>query len=258
MWGRSAFGKATAESPKRARRRSILSGFAGLKPSATLCVLAGLVVVTPLTAAAQSPSTPPPSPSTLQVQEVETGWMAAPDVKFGEIDNRTATLVGGYAGWVTDRTFLVGGGAYWLANGHDGTEMAYGGLVLEWLARTDRRIGFGARGLIGGGEATLPVSYNYWYGPGAPVTSPHDVRFGARHGGKHGPPPPPTLADRRVLWSDAFFIAEPQANLLVNLTDWCRINAGVGYRLVGASNDFDDRLTGVSGTIAVQFGGGTK
>jgi hypothetical protein len=223
----------------------------------TLSLLVLGLASVPRFAAAQAPATPPPA-STLQVQEVESGWMAAPDVKFGEIDNRTATMVGGYAGWVTDRTFLVGGGAYWLANGHDGTEMAYGGLVLEWLARTDRRIGFGARGLIGGGDATLPVTYAYWYGPDMPVVGqPDDVRFGGRHGGKHGPPPPPTLADRRVLWSDTFFIAEPQANLLVNLTEWCRINAGVGYRFIGASNDFDDRLSGVSGTIAVQFGGGT-
>jgi hypothetical protein len=222
---------------------------------ATLCVLAGLATARP--AAAQDSAPAPPSPSTLQVRPVESGWVVAPDVKFGEIDNRTAALVGGYAGWVTDRTFLVGGGAYWLANGHDGTEMAYGGLVLEWLARTDRRVGFGVRGLIGGGEATLPVTYASWYGPDTPVVMPHDVRFGRHHGGRPGLPPP-TLSDRRALWRDAFFIAEPQANLLVNLTEWCRIDAGVGYRLIGAANDFDDRLSGVSGTVAVQFGGGTR
>ena len=229
----------------------------------TLCVLALAAAVAPSSTLAQDAPPAQPAPSPLHVQPVENGWIAAPDVKFGSIDDRAATFVGGYAGWVTDRTFLVGAGAYWLAHGHDGTEMVYGGLVLEWLARTDRRIGFGARALIGGGEATVPVSYSYFAGPGTPVVMPHgdDVHFGARHGSHrpgHGVPPPAGLADRRALWSDAFFIAEPQANLLVNLTDWCRLNAGVGYRLVGAANDLDDRLRGVSGTIAVQLGGGTQ
>ena len=231
----------------------------------TLGALVLGVALAPLAASAQdaapaqgaAPAPPPPSP--LGVQPVESGWMAAPDIKFGSIDHRTATFVGGYAGWVTDRTFLVGGGAYWLANGHDGTEMAYGGLVLEWMARTDRRIGFGARALIGGGEATMPISYAVRYGRDTPVVVPHDdIHFGGHHG-DHGPGgPPPPLSNGRALWSDTFFITEPQANLLVNLTDWCRLNAGVGYRLVGAANDIDDRLRGASGTIAVQFGGGSN
>jgi hypothetical protein len=51
--------------------------------------------------------------------------------------------------------------------------------------------------------------------------------------------------------------AEPRANvLLLTLTDWMRTDAGVGYRLIGGTSLLDDRLRGVSGTIAVQFGGG--
>ena len=56
--------------------------------------------------------------------------------------------------------------------------------------------------------------------------------------------------------SENFLIAEPQANVLLTLTDWMRIDAGVGYRLIGGTSLLDDRLHGVSGTIAVQFGGG--
>ena len=40
------------------------------------------------------------------------------------------------------------------------------------------------------------------------------------------------------------------------MTGWCRINVGVGYRLIGGASMIDDRLRGVSGTVAVQFGGG--
>jgi hypothetical protein len=86
-------------------------------------------------------------------------------VRITQVDDRAATLAGGYAGWVTDAAFLLGAGGYGLANGSDDREMAYGGLVLEWLARTDSRIGFGARTLLGGGTATIGFSYADLLGP---------------------------------------------------------------------------------------------
>jgi hypothetical protein len=193
-------------------------------------------------------------PARLVVQQVEDGWLAAPDVKFARIDGHDAAIVGGYAGWVHDRALLVGGGAYWLANGRDGAEMTYGGLVVEWLARTDRRIGFGARALIGGGEATISIASGKVFPPN-PVAAQEAIRFGTKgHGGSGNMVP--GIYPAEVQWTDTFFIAEPQVNALLNVTGWCRINVGVGYRLVGGASLLDDRLRGVSGTVAVQFGGG--
>jgi hypothetical protein len=192
-------------------------------------------------------------PAKLVVQQVQDGWLAAPDVKFARIDGRDAALVGGYGGWVHDRAVLVGGGAYWLANGRDGVEMAYGGLVLEWLTRTDRRIGFGARTLVGGGEATIPISSGRVFPPD-PAAIREDIRFGHKpHGGNTLPG---GIYPAKVRWNDTFFIAEPQVNALLNVTGWCRINVGVGYRVVAGAPLIEDRLRGVSGTVAVQFGGG--
>ena len=91
----------------------------------------------PLSAAAQSrAAATPPTQGPMIVETIHSGFLAAPDVKVTEVDHKTSELVGGYAGWVTDDTFLVGGGGYWLANarGND-REMAYGGLVVQWLAR---------------------------------------------------------------------------------------------------------------------------
>jgi hypothetical protein len=53
-----------------------------------------------------------------------------------------------------------------------------------------------------------------------------------------------------------FLVAEPQANVLLTLTGWMRLDAGVSYRLISGASLLDDRLGGVSGTIAVRFGGG--
>ena len=62
-------------------------------------------------------------------------------------------------------------------------------------------------------------------------------------------------ADPRLRVNESYFIAEPQVNGLVNLTRWMRLEAGVGYRLIGGADLLDDALRGISGSIALQFGG---
>jgi hypothetical protein len=59
----------------------------------------------------------------------------------------------------------------------------------------------------------------------------------------------------RVILRSRFFIAEPQANLLWNFTDRLRLNWGIGYRLIGGASGVEDRLRGVTGSVALQFGG---
>ena len=227
---------------------------------AAAAIVCTMFAAAPGRAQAQDPPASPPDAqgSTMQVTPLKGGWVVAPDVKFTRVDDQAATLAGGYVGWVTDGAFLIGAGGYWLANGSDDREMAYGGVVLEWLARTDRRIGFGARTLLGGGTATIGVSYADLLGPMAPVAlGGTPVRFGHRHVRRPGHELDPGSVTG-VAWrvSENFLVAEPQANVLLTVTSWMRIDAGVGYRLIGGTSLLDDRLDGVSGTIAVQFGGG--
>ena len=229
-------------------------------PGAAAALVGSVLCGVPAPAAAQdpAPAKAPAQPSRMQVTPLKSGWLVAPDVKFSEVDDHAATFAGAYGGWVTEGAFLVGAGGYWLANGSDDREMAYGGLVLEWLARTDKRVGFGARTLVGGGSATVGLSYTDLYGPIAPVVlGAAPVRFG-HHDGR---PPhgfnPGNLTNRTFRVSENFFVAEPQANVLLTITHWMRINAGVGYRLIGGTSLLEDRLQGVSGTVAIQFGGGS-
>ena len=63
----------------------------------------------------------------LTIERVEHGFVFAPDARVTEVNGETAALVGGYAGWMTDRTWMVGAGGYWLANQDDDLKMAYGG-----------------------------------------------------------------------------------------------------------------------------------
>ena len=229
-----------------------------LSRAPTRTVLVGLLFFgAPPSAAAQDAAPPAPSPAQgpLVIERVTSGLLIAPDVKFTEVNGEFANLAGGYAGWITDNTLLVGAGGYWLTNGSDTFEMAYGGFVIEWLARTDRRLGFGVRGLVGGGGATIGTTLGELYGD--------DVRFGvsghaSRSRGRFPHPGGGLTSATEVVVEDVFFIAEPQANVLLNFTDRLRLTFGVGYRLIGGAGEVDDLLRGATGSIALQWGGGSS
>jgi hypothetical protein len=196
----------------------------------------------PSPVSAQDPSASAPR---LRVETIESGWVIAPDAKFTEINDRSATLAGVYGGWLSDRTLFAGAGAYWLVDRHEDFKVAYGGPIVGVLARGDRRLAFGVRTLVGFGNATLSDTYGALVGD--------RIRFGARGHPVRGGRPFPTESTRLV-FEDNFFIAEPQVNAVWRVTNWLGIDAGVGYRVIAGSELLDDRLKGLSGSIALQFG----
>jgi hypothetical protein len=211
---------------------------------------AAWVVVLLATTASAQPATPV-TQGPMVVERVHSGFLAAPDVKVTEVDHTTSALVGGYAGWLTDETFFVGGGGYWLANPDNDRKMAYGGLVLQLLAHADRRIRFGIKGLIGGGRATLGTTIQ-------PVLDFRDLpnlpdlgRFGIDLDRALRAP-----TSTRIRLSEGFFVAEPQLDIIVRLSRQLRLTGGAGYRFIAADGRDDGRLRGATGTIGLQIGGG--
>lgn len=204
------------------------------------CVLISFLFPQAAAAQATGGTSGPDSQGPMIVERVKSGFVAAPDFKITDFDNTTSTLAGAYAGWLADQTFLIGGGGYWLVNGSGGRELAYGGLVLGLFSPADRRLGFGVKWLIGGGETTLSSTivplYNY-YGRGIP--------------------PRPIVSPRSVQFHEGFFIAEPEADAMLRLTNHLRLTGGIGYRLIGASHDVDDRIRGITGSIGLRIGGGS-
>ncbi len=231
-------------------------------------VAASILLATPLAAQAQQPTAPPQG--RLQVERVKSGFVIAPDVRFGRVNDRDARLVGAYGGWMTEETLLVGLGGYWMANNTRDFKMAYGGAVVEWFIRGDRQAGVSARALIGGGRATLSNTYGELFGQHGNQLEYLDemMRFGRGHvvtgytgymGDLRGMGFDPARIDVvHVGYRDDFFIAEPQINGFFKVTDWLRFNAGVGYRVIGGTSmpNMDDRLRGLSGSVAIVFGGG--
>ena len=197
--------------------------------------IAMALLAVPMAAAAQTP--PPAREGTLVIERLENRFVFAPDLKVTEIDGDTGELLGGYAGWLAEDTLLVGGAAYWLANGPEGAELAYGGLLIGWSTPPERRIQFGARGLVGVGRATL----------GTDIT-----RF-ARFGSRRREHTPPTATTLHVPLEDDFFVFEPQLTLGAKVTDHMGVTLGAGYRLTGYTDVLDDRLRGLTGSVALQL-----
>jgi hypothetical protein len=187
------------------------------------------------------PAAGPPQPgSVVEVTGDEDGGVFAPDVKFTEVNHEFATLVGAYAGYVFGGEFMFGGGGYWQANATNGVHIAYGGPVVEWRALRGKTIGLNLHALVGGG--TLYSDYHdgyYGYDRGVYV----DPR--GRNGRIVAVVPP----GFGYHYYDAFFVADPEAQLVIHFGSSVRLQGSVGYRATSTSS-----LNGVTGGISVQIG----
>jgi len=179
----------------------------------------------------------------MTVERIESGFFIAPDFKITEFDSQTSGLAGFYGGWLEDKTFLIGGAGYWLTDWSHNRGMGYGGLVVGWLVHTDRRVGFAAKSLIGGGQATLLGQVLTYVPSPPPVVRPRT---------------PPTLVPvtATVHFHDDFFVFEPEANVFATLGRHLRLTGGVSYRVVAGTerSDIDNRIRGLAGTVGLQIG----
>ncbi len=184
------------------------------------------------------------STETEELEKIQSGFVVAPDFKFSEMDGESANLLGGYAGWLTDRKLFIGAGAYWLTNGSAGSELSYGGALVEWFPRRSEKFNLSFRGLVGAGTGTLGVDI------GEVPEAPEGwfVRRGGR-GGRFSHRFPST-----VLVHEGFFVAEPQANASFTFTNWLRLGVGAGYRLIGGASGLESRFRGPTASVSLQFG----
>ena len=224
-------------------------------------------ILSPAAASAQQPSdraqaSVSQGPGTLVVQQVENGPAFGVEFKFTEINKQDAWLVGGYAGYTFDNRFFVGGAGYWQVDdywndpyydyydyddwdcGHgcgDGYgyhgATGYGGLVVEWFPLRTSVVSVSARGLVGGGVTSVGWDdYAYIMEP-----SP-----------RHGSVYPPVYG---YYWYDqGYFIFEPQVNVGVRIVPGLSLVGGVGYRLIGWANGWEDQIGGLTGSVAIRFG----
>ena len=187
-----------------------------------------------------APPAGPPAPSTggiVRAAPSEDGFVFAPDFKVTDIGHETGAMVGAYGGYVFGGQLLVGAGGYWQANSTNGLRLAYGGPVLEWRIRRTETIGFNVHALIGAGEL---------YADNYPVYRNVHIDVVGPHGAVHVDNGYPYM---NYGHSDVFFVAEPEAQIVVRFGSSARLQGGIGYRATSR-----DGLSGVSGSIGLQFG----
>jgi hypothetical protein len=204
---------------------------------------AGVLVLLAAASVAASPQDPAsggqasraaqPGQGSLLLQPVSSGFVVTPEVKFTPVNHSTGTMVGGYGGWLLDDTFLLGGAAYWLTNGVDGTDMSYGGVIAGWMVPIGSMARVGGRGLFGFGNAQMPVQYTY-------------QNYGRHHSG--------TPTTQWVWVNQNFVVFEPQATAAIRLTRTVSFDIAGGYRLIADSGGLDHELRGGFGSIGVRFG----
>lgn len=188
-----------------------------------------------LASAGQSSRAAQPQGGPLSIQPVFSGFVFTPEVKFTPVNHSTGTMVGGYAGWLLEDTFLLGGAAYWLTNGKNGTEMSYGGVIAGWTVPLGETVRVGGRGLFGFGHTEMPFQYTYTdYGYGHHPGMGTTTRWG---------------------WvSQGFVVFEPQATAAIRLTRAVSFDVAGGYRVIADAGGLDRELRGGFGSVGVRFG----
>lgn len=174
---------------------------------------------------------------TLVGNHVSFGGFGGPVVKFSSINGSAGLLVGGRGGWIIklnpSSSFVIGGGGYGLANDikaqniiingeQQYLSVGYGGLELEYVEGSNKLIHFSIQSLIGAGGAGYRNK---------------------NHGESSN--------------TDSFFVWEPGVNVLLNVTHFFRVGAGLGYRVTSGSHlaeATDSDLSGVTGILTFKFG----
>jgi hypothetical protein len=219
------------------------------------------IAMSPLAASArQGPrnaAQPGPGQGTVVVEQVENGPAFGAEFKYTQMNRRDVFLLGGYGGVIFDNTLLVGGAGYWqVDSGHydsygcdeyyygDNGDCyyganGYGGLILEWYALRSPVVSLSARGLVGGGVAT--VGWN-------------DYAYAGQPAGRHGSMQPPVGGYYE--YDQTYFIFEPQVNLSLRIARGVAMVGGVGYRVIGWADGWEHQFEGLTGTFAIRFGGG--
>jgi hypothetical protein len=196
---------------------------------------------------------PPQSSGPMRLEKVHNGFVIAPDFKVAQIDHTTGELAGAYGGWLFDQHLLVGGAGYGLTHHRDSVNsLGYGGAVIGWQQQLSDWFGFDVKGLVGGGRATLTTTADELFTPFG--RDRHPIPTSMRDH-MNGIIPVPNA---RFRFREDFFVFEPQADLVLTLTDHIGLSVGGGYRVVGQADGVESRLRGATGSVALRITGGTR
>lgn len=194
---------------------------------ATWVAVLALLLAPPLLAQETDEKEPQEKPQedTLIKGGIDSGGFGALVFRFGEVADQFATLRGVRGGWIINHQFVIGAGLYGVSNGiclDDDRDCRFRELEFGYGGFEFEYIGLWNR--VAHYTLQLLIGGG-WVGDGGE-------------------------------WKEAF-VAEPVANLELNVTKWWRINVGAGYRIVAgldAGSLESSDLSSVFGNVEFKFG----
>ena len=179
---------------------------------------------------------------TLLQGKLHLGGFGAPVIKFTQMNDNFAVLVGGRGGLILNQRLVIGGGGYGLVNdvpveiSPDSTryiDFGYGGMELGWVFASNRLVHLDLSTLFAaGGIGYRDAIFKDW-------DSDWNNDF---------------YADSHI---DAVFILEPTLNVELNITRFVRLDVGASYRYIyGIDDEILDaaKLSGATVNLALKFG----
>ena len=166
--------------------------------------------------------------------EIESGGYGGPFIQFGEILDESGVFLGGQGGWIINHRFVIGGKGYGLVNEVNipnsqnlKLEFGCGGLLLEYIISSDQLIHFSVGSMIGFGGVKYAIK---------------------DHEESH---------DNFNYSDDSFFVIEPGAHVVLNVSSFLRISLGANYRYISGveyESLSNSDLSGISTQITFKFG----
>lgn len=177
----------------------------------------------------------------LNLSESTLSGYGAIYTRFSKAGDTTGCFAGMRGGFIINDNFVIGAGFMGLANPtdreklsgdeytglYDMVEFGYGGVLAEYYFNPKDLIVFSIGTMIGGGGLYFTERND-------------DDDSSDNHEG-----------------GDNFFVAEPEFNVFVNITRFCRIGAGVSYRYVYGVNSggfSDSDFSEPAASVMAQFG----
>lgn len=172
---------------------------------------------------------------------IRVGGFGAPTIKYTTFDDKSAILLGGYAGVMLNSKIMLGAGAYALANNIEAPgaladapaqywNMWYTGFVPEYTFKSNKLFHAAVGFLIGGGGVYKSERY---------------------HGFDD-------FDDNDKEWDySGFFVGEPHINFEMNITNYLRVAIGGSYRFVQGSKTegiTDSKLSGPAAHFTLKAG----
>jgi hypothetical protein len=172
---------------------------------------------------------------TLLSGEIESGGYGGPTLKIGSIHGKSSIFMGGQGGWIINHRFVLGGAGGGLVNNvrveREGIEkeqylnFGYGGVLLEYIANSHKLLHYEIQSIIGAGNVSFRDEKN--------------------------------RENQDNLEEDSFFVWEPGANIILNVTKSFRISVGGTYRFVSGVallGTSEEDLTDYTIQIGFKFG----